>query len=180
MRRLLLVGLAALLLAPAAAAAPGFSYGVTSGEITSTSAVLWTRSNELGRVRLFVWPAPRKGMPPVQITLTPTNARDRVVQRQVHGLKPNTRYTYLFSTPYRKSEIAAGGEFRTAPRPSDPQTIRFAFSGDSDGTVDPKTGKPAYNRFEVYGRWPPSGTTSTSSSATSSTPTARSAACRPR
>ena len=152
MRRLVLLVFAALLLAPAAAAAPGFSYGVASGEITSTSAVLWTRSNELGRVRLFVWPAPRKGMPPVQIVLSPSNARDRVVQRRVHGLKPNTRYAYLFSTPFRKSEIATGGEFRTAPRPSDPQTIRFAISGDADGARDPKTGKPAYNVFQVYGR----------------------------
>lgn len=63
MRRLLLAGLAAVVLAPPAAAAPGFSYGVAAGELTSTSAVVWTRSNELGPVRLHLWPAPRKGMP---------------------------------------------------------------------------------------------------------------------
>lgn len=152
MRRLLLAGLAALVLAPAAAAAPGFSYGVAAGEITSTSAVVWTRSNELGAVRLHLWPAPRKGMPFVQIDLKPTAARDRVVQRRVFGLRPNTRYTYMFSTPYRKSRIAAGGEFRTAPAPGDGQTIRFAISGDADGARDPRTGKPAYNLFQVYGR----------------------------
>ena len=101
----------ALAVAPSAEATPGFRYGVAAGEMTATSALLWTRSNELGPVRLHVWPAPRKGMPPVQITLSPTNARDRVVQRRVHGLKPNTRYTYLFSTPYRETEIAAGGSF---------------------------------------------------------------------
>ncbi|MGZ8782596.1 MAG: alkaline phosphatase D family protein [Gaiellaceae bacterium] len=152
MRRLVLLGLATLALAPAAAAAPGFSYGVASGEITSSSAVLWTRSNELGAVRLHVWPAPRKGMPTVQITLRPTNARDRVVQRRVHGLRPGTRYTYLFSTPYRRTEIAAGGTFWTAPARSTPATVRFAISGDADGARDPKTGKPAYNLFQVYGR----------------------------
>ena len=152
MRRLALFGLAALTLAPTAGAAPGFRYGVAAGEMTSTSAVLWTRANELGPVRLHVWPAPRRGMPPVQITLRPTNARDRVVQRRVHGLKPNTRYTYLFSTPYRRSEIAAGGSFWTAPAPSTAATVRFAISGDADGTRDPTTGKPAYNLFQVYGR----------------------------
>ena len=152
MRRPLVLGLAALALAPAAEAAPGFRYGVAAGEMTSTSALLWTRSNELGRVRLYVWPAPRKGMPPVQITLTPSNARDRVVQRRVHGLKPGTRYTYLFSTPYRRTEIAAGGTFWTAPAPSTGATVRFAISGDADGARDPKTGKPAYNLFQVYGR----------------------------
>ena len=141
MRRLLLAGLAALVLAPAAGAAPGFSYGVAAGEITSTSAVVWTRSNELGAVRLHLWPAPRQGMPFVQIDLRPAAARDRVVQRRVFGLKPNTRYTYMFSTPYRQSRIAAGGEFRTAPAPGDAQTIRFAISGDADGARDPKTWK---------------------------------------
>ena len=152
MRRALAAFVLALAVAPDADAAPGFRYGVAAGEMTSTSALLWTRSNELGPVRLYVWPAPRKGMPPVQITLRPTNARDRVVQRRVHGLKPNTRYTYLFSTPYRKSEIAAGGSFWTAPAPSAAATVRFAISGDADGTRDPTTGKPAYNLFQVYGR----------------------------
>ena len=120
--------------------------------MTATSALLWTRSNELGHVRLFVWPAPRKGMPPVQITLAPSNARDRVVQRRVHGLEPGTRYTYLFSTPYRKTEIAAGGTFWTAPAPGTNAAVRFAISGDADGARNPKTGKPAYNLFQVYGR----------------------------
>src|SRR5688500_12999811 len=115
MRRLLVTGIAALAVAPAATAAPGFSLGVAAGEITSTSAVLWTRSNELGTVRLHLWPAPRKGMPFVQVDLKPATARDRVVQRRVFGLKPNTRYTYMFSTPFRKTRIAAGGVFRTAP-----------------------------------------------------------------
>jgi alkaline phosphatase D len=153
MRRLVVVVvLAALAVAPAAGAAPGFRYGVAAGEMTSTSALLWTRSNELGRVRLYVWPAPRKGMPPVQITLTPPNGHDRVVQRRVHGLKPGTRYTYLFSTPYRKTELAAGGTFWTAPAPGTAATVRFAISGDADGARNPSTGKPAYNLFQVYGR----------------------------
>jgi alkaline phosphatase D len=152
MRRLLVLAVAALVIAPSAGAAPGFRYGVAAGEMTATSAVLWTRSNELGAVRLFVWPAPRKGMPFVQLTLKPAKGHDRVVQRRVHGLKPNTRYTYLFSTPYRKTEIAAGGTFWTAPAPNASATVRFAISGDADGARNPKTGKPAYNLFQVYGR----------------------------
>ena len=152
MRRAIIVGLAALALAPAAEATPGFRYGVAAGEMTSTSALLWTRSNELGRVRLFVWPAPRKGMPFVQITLRPSNGHDRVVQRRVHGLKPGTRYTYLFSTPYKRSEMASGGTFWTAPAPRSGATVRFAISGDADGARNPATGKPAYNLFQVYGR----------------------------
>jgi alkaline phosphatase D len=151
-RRPVLAGLAALLLVPAADAAPGFSYGVAAGEVTATSALLWTRSNQAGPVRLHVWNYPGKGMPVVQIDLQATRARDFTVQRRVHGLLPNRRYSYAFSAPLRQSRIVSPGEFRTAPRASDPQTIRFAISGDADGTSDPKTGKPAYNVFQVYGR----------------------------
>ncbi len=153
MRRHLIAGFAALVLAPAAAAAPGFSYGVAAGEITSTSAVLWTRSNEPGKVQLRVWGSPaRKGMPVAQIELVATRARDLVVQRRVHGLSPNRRYVYSFSAAFGKTTIVSNGGFVTAPAPSDPQTIRFAISGDADGARDPKTGKPAYNAFQVYGQ----------------------------
>jgi len=152
-RRVLAAFVLVLTVAAAPAeAAPGFSYGVASGEITSTSALLWARSNQRGPVRVHVWNYPRKGMPVVQIDLQATAARDFVVQRRVHGLLPNRRYTYAFSAPFRKSRIVSPGEFRTAPAPSDPQTIRFAISGDADGADDPKTGKPAYNVFQVYGR----------------------------
>jgi len=150
--RLVLATLAGFLLAPAAAAAPGFSFGVASGEITATSAVLWTRSNEPGKVRLRVWGSSRQGMPVAQIDFVATRVRDLVVQRRVHGLSPNSHYIYSFSARLGKTAIVSHGGFRTAPRPSDPQTIRFAISGDADGARDPKTGKPAYNVFQVYGR----------------------------
>jgi len=91
-------------------------------------------------------------MPVAQIDLRVPRGHDLVVQRRVHGLLPNRRYSYAFSAPFGKSRIVTPGEFRTAPRPSDPQVIRFAISGDADGTRDPKTKKPRYNLFEVYGR----------------------------
>ncbi|MGZ8795242.1 MAG: alkaline phosphatase D family protein [Gaiellaceae bacterium] len=153
MRRVLAAFVFVLVVAAAPAeAAPGFSYGVASGEITATSALLWTRSNQPGTVRLRVWTSPRKGMPVAQIDLSATGAHDLVVQRRVHGLLPNRRYSYAFSAPFGKSRIVSPGEFLTAPSPSDPQVIRFAISGDTDGTRDPKTKRPAFNVFEVYGR----------------------------
>ena len=91
-------------------------------------------------------------MPAAQIDLTASRTHDLVVQRRMHGLLPNRRYSYDFSAPFRRSRIVSAGEFRTAPLPADPQTIRFAVTGDADGTIDPKTGKPAFNVFQVYGR----------------------------
>jgi alkaline phosphatase D len=151
MRRLLLAGLGALACASPAAAAPGFSHGVAAGEITATSAILWTRSKQPGPVRLSVWTYPRMGIPVAQIDLRATRARDLVVQRRVYGLLPNRRYSYAFGTPFGKRHIVTPGEFRTAPAQGDPQTIRFAITGDADGARNPKTGRPAYNVFQVYG-----------------------------
>ena len=153
MRRLLLLGLAALLLAPAADAAPGFRYGVAAGEMTSTSALLWTRSNEPGRVRLFVWPAPREG------DAAGADHADAVERARPRRPAPRPRaetgdalHLSLLdaATGRPRSQPAA----RSGPRraPSADATVRFAFSGDADGTRDPKTGKPAYNGFQVYGR----------------------------
>jgi alkaline phosphatase D len=152
MRRLLVAASVALVLSPSANALPGFSFGVAAGEITPTSAVLWTRSNEAGPVRLQVWPEPRRGMPVVQVTLHATGGRDLVVQRRVHGLQPDRRWLYVFSVKVGRITITAHGFFRTAPRPNDSRTIRFAITGDADGTRNPATGKPAYNVFQVYGR----------------------------
>ena len=53
MRRLAVLAAAAMLAAAAAsadAAAPAFRYGVAAGEITATSAILWTRAPGPGAV----------------------------------------------------------------------------------------------------------------------------------
>jgi alkaline phosphatase D len=152
MRRPFAFAVVALALAPAAGAQPGFRYGVAAGEMTATSALLWARSNEPGPVRLHVWPFPRKGMPIVQVDLSAGRARDLVVQRRVHGLAPNRRYTYVFSVKVGRITTASHGEFWTAPSPRTAARVRFAISGDADGARNPKTGKPAYNLFHVYGR----------------------------
>ena len=107
-------------------------------------------------------------------------AHDLVVQRRVFGLLPNRRYTYDFSAPFRKSRIVSAGEFRTAPAPSDPQTIRFAVSGDADGTMTPRPASLPTTFSRSMVGWPPSGITSTSTSATRSIRTARSVVCRRR
>jgi phosphodiesterase/alkaline phosphatase D-like protein len=48
-RSLILVAAAALLLAPPALAAKGFSLGVAAGEVSSSSAVLWAHAKKSGK-----------------------------------------------------------------------------------------------------------------------------------
>ena len=95
MRRLLLAGLGALALALRGRRAR-LQYGVAAGEITP-SAVLWTRSNEPGRV-LEVWPFPRKGLPVARMELRAVAPRPR--RAAARPRLPNRRYTYAFSVPF--------------------------------------------------------------------------------
>ena len=86
-----------LVLAPTAFAAKGFSFGVASGDVTSSSAILWAKANKSGKYTLFVSPAKRsreKRLRAFVLQATPGN--DNTVQRRVTRLKPATRYGYQF------------------------------------------------------------------------------------
>jgi phosphodiesterase/alkaline phosphatase D-like protein len=148
MRRLVVLA-AAVTLALAAlsadAATPGFRYGVAAGEITSTSAVLWTRAPVAGPVALVV--STRRSLARGRTTSgAATAAHDLAVSIRTGGLAPGTRYYYAFRQGKARSQP---GTFRTSPAPTTDASIRFAVSGDADATAGPN-GKPGFNRFEVY------------------------------
>ena len=126
----------------------GFALGVASGDVRSTSAKLWTRSNRAGVVRYEV----RRGRRVVaRGRLRARAADDLTVQRVVRGLRPGTAYTFRFRMGRAASAV---GRFTTAPRDDDGTKVRFAITGDADSA--PKnadgTGEPSWNRFEVFGR----------------------------
>ena len=149
MRRLaVLVAAATLVLAVASAdaASPDFRYGVAAGEITATSAVLWTRAPRPGAVLLTVSTA--TAVPAGRFAAKATSGHDRAVQRVVRGLKAGTSYRYFFAQGKAKSAV---GSFTTAHAASVSASIRFAISGDADATPA-MNGKPAFNRYEVYQR----------------------------
>ena len=153
MRRLVVLGAASILVVAAAsadAASPGFRYGVAAGEITPTSARLWTRTPRAGPVEIR---ASGPGWTFVQYAVTPRAARavstnDLTLRFRLPHLEPDTSYRYWFVQGKAKSPV---GTFRTAPRTTVDESIRFAVSGDADATPGPN-GKPGFNRFEVYGR----------------------------
>ena len=134
-------GLAAAL--ATAASSPGFRYGVAAGEMTSSSARLWTRAPRSGAVVLSLSSAAGTR----RFVLRATVASDLTVQRTVVGLRPGTTYRYAFSQDGAKSDT---GAFRTAPASGAPGTVRFAISGDADATPGPG-GRPGFNGFETYG-----------------------------
>jgi phosphodiesterase/alkaline phosphatase D-like protein len=146
-------------LATSATSTPGFAFGVAAGEVTATSAVLWTRAPRQGRVVLGVWDAAtcsrsaKRGLfgcAGGSLAIRDALRRDdlTVAFRLPGWFRPGHRYRYQFRQAAARSEI---GAFVTAPAPGADATVRFAFSGDADATPGP-TGNPGFNRFQVYGR----------------------------
>jgi phosphodiesterase/alkaline phosphatase D-like protein len=144
------LGTSALLLAlPAGAGARGFSYGVTAAEVTSTSAVLWTRADKKGTVQLQVSPDRRFGNAGDVIkSVKALASNDNTVQVKVTRLTPGHKYYYYRFVQGRNASTV--GRFITAPRPTQSQTVDFAFSGDADAQRAQGQANPFYNVFEVY------------------------------
>jgi phosphodiesterase/alkaline phosphatase D-like protein len=161
-----MTGLALLMgtVAPAAASAdaPGFSLGVSAGEVRPTSALLWTRADTSGPVLLRLsqsipltrcTAAPRipgTGGPKLTVrVLQASAATDNTVRVGVSGLAPGTTYHYRFCRGTASSRL---GRFVTAPRRRSTDTVRFGLTGDADGAINPATGQPGSNHFEIYRR----------------------------
>jgi alkaline phosphatase D len=131
--------LATVVAALAATASPAFSqvtllfpYGVAAGDVTPTTAVLWTRPARPQRVAVEVSPDPRFGPLVFSAKATALAATGAVARFVPRGLTPATRYYYRF-------KVGAGatsetGTFVTAPAAGVSANLRLAFSGDADGT----------------------------------------------
>jgi phosphodiesterase/alkaline phosphatase D-like protein len=145
-RRLVVVAAFVTLVAAvisAQAATPGFPYGVAAGEITATSAVIWTSAPAAQDVCLAY--RPDDGL---SRCIQARRENDFVVQARLTGLRPATRYRYQFRLDNGQY---AQGEFRTAPLARSGAKVRFAITGDADATPG-TNGKPAFNSFGVYAR----------------------------
>ena len=114
---------------PSTAAAAPFRYGVSSAEVTSSSALLWARAIHAGEVRLVVGADKNFRRGRVTKALLARKSSDLTVQTRVAGLAPGRRYWFFFVQGKQRSVI---GAFATAPKPTSSKTIRFAVTGDSD------------------------------------------------
>jgi alkaline phosphatase D len=148
-RALLASAAIALLAPPAAASASGWSFGVAAGEVSSSSAKLWARSDQPGFALLQV--ATDSGFHHVadRSLVFATHLNDLTVQRTVNGLHSNTRYWYRF---VRGSAVSKVGTFVTAPGRTDNTAIRFGWTGDYDAETLPGQTQPFWNNFDVFKR----------------------------
>ena len=130
---------------------PVFGDGVASGDVTSSSAILWTRVDRSTSVKVEVWNNPQlQGKKAFQRTVPRVSAaRDFTLKIDATGLAPDTAYYYRFKHDAEDgASFSEVGTFRTAPSPDSPADVRFTYTGDADGTHRPG-GAPAFNQFEV-------------------------------
>jgi len=145
-----LLSLALTLVAGALAADPPghpvFTHGVASGDVTSTSAILWTRVDRRTSVKVEVWDNPDLAGPKAfEETRAQTSAEnDFTVEFDATGLTPATTYYYRFRHGDSMSPV---GTFETAPDSAASANVKFTYAADSDGTR--VGGNPAFNNFEV-------------------------------
>lgn len=127
-----------------------FTHGVASGDVTSSTAVLWVRSTLSSspvnvRDPVIVEVSIDPGFKEIDFRQTfPTQAQnDFTAKALATDLQPGQLYYYRWRLGASVSEV---GSFKTAPSPGTPATVKFAWTGDSD--VSKINGVPAFNNWE--------------------------------
>jgi phosphodiesterase/alkaline phosphatase D-like protein len=146
---------AAVLIGPSAAtAAPkGFEFGVASGDVTQSTAILWAKAKRAGAALLQL--KGRRGFGRCDLRRAPKKLKarakkknDLTLQRKIRGLKPGRTYRYRWCM--KGGRRSAVGTFRTAPPRGRNREIHFAITGDQDASPLPGTTTPHWNDFGVW------------------------------
>ncbi len=147
---------------PAAARGEGFNSGVTAGEVTSDSAIIWGRADRKGPVNARVAKDRKMTNYVDRQGLEATGDNDRTIQTHVSGLDAGESYYYRFCDPddgvgvadvgaaVRRNRCSDKGRFVTAPKPGKDERIEFAYTGDYDAEPEPGEDEPFWNDFEIF------------------------------
>ena len=132
-------------------AAQYITHGVAVGDVTATSAVIWSRAGGASVMQVSVQRAREAGGAVIQKELPVTAAHDFTGKVTIKGLTPDTAYQYGVSFSGGTGEQ---GKFRTAPVSTAAKAVTFAWSGDLGGGMcrDKEEGFPifqAINRFPL-------------------------------
>jgi alkaline phosphatase D len=143
------IAVVALVVPASTLGANGFTSGVTAGEVTDHTALLWGRTTHPTKVNVKV--AKDKAFHNVvrNLPLRAASSNDNTVQVRLGGFAPNTPYRYRFCYPSGQP-CSATGKFLTAPRATDPKTIRFAYSGDETAVPAPGKHNPFFGNFKAF------------------------------
>jgi alkaline phosphatase D len=109
---------------------PRLTQGVAAGDVTATSAIIWTRASGPTRIGAEVSTSPHfRGAR--RLRARASAELDFTVTFDVRPLRPATRYYYRVRAlgPGRRGPVSTG-TFRTAPGRGTHAPVRFVFGGD--------------------------------------------------
>jgi alkaline phosphatase D len=109
---------------------PYISHGTTSGEVTDTSAVLWTRTSQPATVRFEV-SEDASFKKPIVKTEKATSKHDLTVQVKITRLIPDTLYYYRVQALPGSYQVS--GTFKTAPAENELKPLTIVWGGDTGG-----------------------------------------------
>ena len=138
--------------------------GVATGDVTSHSALVWTRTNGPARVQVEWWPEDgrsegmwSRGGDETSVHTSAVTAgpdRDFTVTIPLEGLTSRTPYRYRVLTAPTEAATdlreRASGRFATAASSEAPEPVRFLWSGDLGGQKrcrDERTGYAIFDRM---------------------------------
>ncbi|MGB3712791.1 MAG: alkaline phosphatase D family protein, partial [Candidatus Promineifilaceae bacterium] len=121
-----------------------FTHGVASGDVSATSTRLWTRVNQTATLTLEVSLEPDFSSLVFTYTTPVSSTTDFTAMITAQPLQAGATHYYRWRGPAIASSV---GKFNTAPMSNIAADLRFAFSGDSDGTL--VGGQTFYNNFEA-------------------------------
>jgi phosphodiesterase/alkaline phosphatase D-like protein len=105
-----------------------FAYGVASGDMTPSSAILWTRTGSEADVAADLSTSNDFTSVTTLPTVHSTDSSDFTAKISASGLTPGTTYYYRFRSGTDTSDV---GSFHTPPASSQDATVTLGFSGDA-------------------------------------------------
>ena len=137
------------LVAPGWAQAETFPQGVATGDVSATSAIVWTRTIEPMKLRLE-WSS--EGGDSDSVELETEASADNTVQHTLTALEAATTYRYRFTSV---SGDEAAGSFTTAPARDASSPVHFLVGGDLGGQAFCRHADRGYVVFEAMGSLAP-------------------------
>jgi alkaline phosphatase D len=125
----------------------GLEHGVAVGDVSSSSAVIWSRFIDPSRVRIE-WE--QDGSEGIWMDVTTSDQNDFIVALPLSALKPATEYRYRVVPLNRHDAVGPwDGRFTTAPQADSSASIRFIWSADVGGQQRCRQGEAGYPIFDT-------------------------------
>jgi len=116
---------------------PSFTHGVASGDATTSSAIVWTRTNIAAKIEVEVFTDGTLTTKVFEATVNTLAGDDFTAKVDAAGLASATVHYYRWrhDDADNASTFSPVGAFTTAPAANVAADVSFTYSGDSDGTV---------------------------------------------